>query len=84
MHHKTFITSLVIQFKNPVQPPQYGAPVLISHVGVVVDGNGMNMYQPAYSILPAAPSDISEELLEQIGIQLAAVGLVASRAEATE
>lgn len=79
MQRQNILVSLTVQFANPVQPPQWGAPVLLTQVGLVVDDKGNAVYQPAYSQMPAAPSDITDELLAQLQVQLAAVGLTVAR-----
>lgn len=79
MRRQNIIVQLAIQFPNPVQPPQWGAPVLLTQVALVVDAQGAAMYQPAYHSQPAAAEDITDELLVAMQEQLAAVGLAVSR-----
>lgn len=79
MQRQNFLVHMTIQFPNPVQPPQWGAPVTLTQVGLVVDEKGSPLYQPAYSQMPAAASDITDELLAQLQTQLAAVGLAVTR-----
>lgn len=79
MQRQNILVNLTIQFNNPVQPLQWGAPVLLTQVGLVVDANGNSVYQPAYSQMPAAPDDITDEMLAQLQTQLASVGLTVAR-----
>ena len=84
MPRQTIIANLTIQFDNPIQPPQWGAPVLITHIGVVVDEAGNALYQPAYQPMPAVAEDITDEVLTALKKQLAAVGLSVARIVPTE
>lgn len=79
MRRENILVNLTVQFANPVQPPQWGAPVLLTQVGLVVDVNGNALYQPAYSQMPAAASDITDEMLAEMQKQLVAVGLTVTR-----
>lgn len=79
MRRQNVLMNLTIQFNNPVQPPQWGAPVLITQATLVLDAQGSALYQPAYHSQPAAAEDITDELLVALQEQLAAVGLAVSR-----
>lgn len=79
MRRQNIVVNLTIQFNNPVQPPQWGAPVLLTQVALVVDAEGNALYQPAYHSQPAAAEDITDELFAALQQQLAAVGLAVSR-----
>lgn len=79
MRRQNIVVNLTIQFNNPVQPPQWGAPVLLTQVALVVDEGGNALYQPAYHSQPAAAENITDELFAALQQQLAAVGLAVSR-----
>ena len=79
MRRQNIVVNLTIQFNNPVQPPQWGAPVLLTQAALVVDAEGNALYQPAYHSQPAAAEDITDELFAVLQQQLAAVGLAVSR-----
>lgn len=84
MRRQNVLMNLTIQFNNPVQPPQWGAPVLITQATLVVDAQGNALYQPAYHSQPAAAEDITDELLVALQEQLAAVGLSVARLPAVD
>ncbi len=75
MNREKFITQLVVQFANPVQPPQYDAPVLITSASMVVAANGANAYPPVYQMEPAISTDITDELLSVLNERMSAIGL---------
>lgn len=79
MQRYTIPVNLTVQFPNEVQPPQWDAPVLIMQASVVTDINGQAVYQPAFTQVPAAESDITDEMLARLQHQLAAVGLTVTR-----
>jgi hypothetical protein len=79
MIRQNILVSLTVQFNNPVQPPQWSAPVCITQASVVIGPDGKSVYPPAYSQVPAAESDISDELLEKLQEQMKAVGLTVAR-----
>ena len=79
MRRQNIVVNLTIQFNNPVQPPQWGAPVLLTQVALVVDAEGNALYQPAYHSQPAAAEDITDDLFAALQQQMAAVGLAVSR-----
>lgn len=79
MQRQTIIISLTVQFQNPVQPPQWDAPVMLTQASLVVDAGGQPVYPPAFSQVPAASSDITDDMLAHLQVQLAAVGLTVAR-----
>lgn len=79
MLSQTLVTRLIVQFPNPVAQTQFGAPVLLMQVTIVTDEAGNALYHPAYAEIPAAPSNISDDMLHHLQVQLAAVGLTVSR-----
>lgn len=82
MQRQNIMISLNIQFPNPIQPPQWEAPVLITQASVVVGEDGNAVYQPAFTQVPAAKSDITDDVLAQMQVLMAALGLSVSRLEA--
>ena len=81
MQRQNILVNLTVQFPNPVQQPQWGAPVLLTQVGLVVDDKGTPLYQPAFSQMPAAPTDITEEILVELQTALEAIGLKVERVQ---
>lgn len=81
MQRNTFLVNATIQFENPVQPPQWGAHVLLTSVAVVTNADGVQVYQPTYSQQPATPSDVTDELLAALQSRMAVLGLKVSRIE---
>lgn len=81
MQRQTFITALTVQFDNPVTALQYGAPALLTSVSVVLGVDEKPVYSPAYTVVPAAATDITEEMLAVLSAKLATLGLKVSRNE---
>lgn len=81
MQRQNILVNMTVQFQNPVQPPQWNAPVLLTQAALVVDSNGNSVYQPAFSQMPAAPTDITDEILVQLQAALEAIGLKVERAQ---
>lgn len=79
MNRTTIVTQLVVQIDNEVQPPQYGAPVLMGTVTLVTTPGGQQAYQPAYRVEPAVPEDVSDDLLAVLNVKLGALGLEVTR-----
>ena len=79
MPRQTLISTLTFQFPNPVQPPQWGAPVIVTHIGIVTDEAGAAIYQPSFQQMPAVAEDITDEVLAALQQACAAVGLVIDR-----
>lgn len=79
MLSQSFVTRLIVQFPNPVQQVQFNAPVILMQVTVVTDEAGNALYHPAYAEIPAAPSNITDDMLHHLQVQLAAVGLTVAR-----
>ena len=79
---RSFTTlSLNIQFDNPHQPPQWGAPALLTQVVMVTDAAGNPVYPPAHQMLPAVAEDITDDFLAALQERFASLGLVVDRAE---
>ncbi len=83
MPRQTLISTLAFQFPNPVQPPQWGAPVIVTHIGIVTDETGAAIYQPSFQQMPAVAEDITDEVLTALQQSCAAVGLVIDRKPAS-
>ena len=79
MPKQTFIVGMTLQFDNPVQSAQFGAPVMLTNITIVTNAEGQTIYQPAHVTLPATPEDITDELLEAIQIKMLAIGLRVTR-----
>ena len=79
MPRQTYIVNLTLQFDNPIQPPQYGAPVMLTSASIVTNAGGTALYQPAYTTVPASPEDVTDEMLAAIASRLAALGLSVAR-----
>ena len=80
MTSRQFVTiSLNIQFDNEFQPPQFGAPALLTQVAVVRGADGAPIYPPAHQMLPAVPSDIDDDMLAALQSKLGALGLTVAR-----
>lgn len=47
MTRQSFIVNATVQFDNPIQSAQYGAPVLLTSASIVTNSEGIAMYQPA-------------------------------------
>lgn len=73
--------SLNIQFDNEFQPPQWGAPALLTQAVVVRGPDGTPIYPPSHQMLPAVPSDIDDAMLAALQSKLGALGLTVARAE---
>lgn len=73
--------SLNIQFDNDYQQMQWNAPVLITQAVVAKSTDGTLLYQPTQQMMPAVPSDITDELLSSLQAKLATLGLTVSRTE---
>lgn len=73
--------SLNIQFDNEFQSMQWNAPILLTQVVVTKADDGTPMYSPTQQLLPAVPSDITDELLTSLQQKLLSVGLTVSRIE---
>lgn len=83
MSNTAFIpTQLVVQLDNNIQPPQWGAPVILGGVTLILDQAGNTMYQPAYVQRPVSAADITPDILQATNNQLAAIGLKLERVEA--
>lgn len=83
MNHSAFIpTQFVLQLPNDFQPPQWGAPVLLCGLSVVVDDAGKPVYQPAYIQRPISQADLTPDILQALNNQLAAIGFKLERVEA--
>ena len=81
MPRQTLLTAVVLQFDNPVQPPQWGAPALMSTVSIIADDAGTALYQPTHLSQPAVSEDFTPEILETINLQLSKLGLELTRKE---
>lgn len=79
MLSQSFVTRLIVQFINPVEQMQFNAPVMLRQVTVVTDDEGKAVYHPAYAEIPAAPSNITDDMLHHLQVQLAAIGLTVAR-----
>lgn len=79
MNRQNILISMTVQFPNPLHAPQWGAPVLLTQAAIVVDAEGKSLYQPAFTPMPAAASDITDELLAQLSAQMAVLGLQVGR-----
>ena len=84
MPRQTLVSTLAFQFPNPVQPPQWGAPVIVTHIGIVTDDTGAAIYQPSFQQMPAVAEDITDELLAALQRSCATLGLVIDRLPAAE
>lgn len=78
---QSIVISLTIQFDNEFQPPQWGAPALLTQAVVVRGADGAPVYPPAHQMLPAVPSDIDDDMLAALQSKLGALGLTVARAE---
>lgn len=67
--------NVVFQIDNPVQPPAYGAPVLLTYVSVVLDNGGKAIYQPAPVQVPASSEDFTDDVLASLNSKLFSLGL---------
>lgn len=81
MQRNVYLVNATIQFENPLQPPQWGAPVFLSSVSVVTNEDGTQVYQPSYIQQPATPADITEEVLKAMQARLAVLGLTLTRTQ---
>jgi len=77
----SIVISLTIQFDNEFQPPQWGAPAMLTQAVVVRGPDGSPIYPPAHQMLPAVPSDIDDAMLAALQSKLGALGLTVARAE---
>ena len=83
MTSRQFVTiSLNIQFDNEFQPPQWGAPALLTQAVAVRGPDGTPIYPPAHQMLPAVADDITDDMLAALQSKLGALGLTVARAEA--
>ena len=73
--------SLTLQFDNEFQPPQWGAPALLTQAVVVRGPDGAHLYPPAQQMLPAVADDITDDMLAALQAKLGALGLTVARAE---
>lgn len=73
------VAQIMIQLENAYQPPQFGAPVLMTEINVVKDGENKPIYQPSFITKIAVPSDITDELVAVLNERLAAIGLTVAR-----
>lgn len=80
MKRNSYLVSATIQFENPIQPPQWGAHVILTSVAVVTNEEGVQIYQPSYLQQPATSDDITDEVLAALQTRLAILGLNVSRA----
>lgn len=71
--------SLNVQFDNEFQPPQFGAPALLTQAVVVRGPDGAPIYPPSHQMLPAVPSDIDDDMLAALQSKLGALGLTVAR-----
>lgn len=72
-------THFSVQLKNDLQPPQWGAPVVVSGLHVVLDDQGKQMFNPAHVARPIGGDDLTPETMEAINSQLLTVGLRLSK-----
>lgn len=79
MKRNSYLVNATVQFENPIQPPQWGAPVFLTSVSVVTNTEGASVYQPAYTQQPATADDITDEVLAALQNRMAALGLVVER-----
>lgn len=75
-------TQVIIQLDNQVQPPQWGAPVIISGANVVTDQTGQLLYQPAHMQRPMGADEFTPETLSALNAQLGKLGLEIRKVEA--
>ena len=82
MASRQYVTiSLNIQFDNEFQPPQWGAPALLTQAVVVRDTEGAPVYPPSHQMLPAVADDITDDMLAALQSKLGALGLTVTRAK---
>ena len=82
MSQSVFITTqIVIQLPNDLQPPQWGAPVLVAGLHVVLGDKQTPIFHPAHVLRPVGASDIDDAILQSINSQLAKLGLAMVRTE---
>lgn len=79
MKRNSYLINATIQFENPVQPPQWGAHVVLTSASVVTSDEGAQIYQPSYTQQPATPEDITDEMLAALQNRLSVLGLAVSR-----
>lgn len=75
------LMNLIVQFDNPIQPPQWGAPVLATNATMIADAEGRSVYQPQVSNSVLLAADITDELLAALQAKFAELGLTISRAQ---
>lgn len=73
------VAQIMIQLENAYQPPQFGAPVLMTEINVVKDGENKPVYQPSFITKIAVPADITDELVAAINERFSAIGLEVKR-----
>lgn len=79
MPRNTYIANATIQFDNPIQSPQWGAPVLLTSICVITNDEGLPLYQPNHRVEPATAEDVTDELLAALNVKLGALGLEVAR-----
>ena len=71
--------SVTIQFDNPIQPPAFGAPCMLTQISVATNADGVAVSQPAHHQFPMVPDDITDELIAALDSRLKSIGLTVSR-----
>lgn len=79
MPRQAYIINATIQFENPLQAPQWGAPIFLTSVSLITNETGQALYQPSHMQQPATPEDITDELLDALNNRFASVGLTVQR-----
>lgn len=74
-------TQVIIQLENQIQPPQWGAPLLIAGANVVTNDQGQLIYQPAFTQRPVAEEEFTEEMIQTLNMQLNKLGLVIQKTQ---
>ena len=68
-------TKVFVQLDNPLQPPQFQAPVMLEGANIVVDDNGNTLYQPAFIQRPMAKEEFTDQTLSDLNAKLGLLGL---------
>lgn len=79
MARQTVIANVVIQLENSLQPPQFGAALVLSQFTMLVGADGKPTTTPAFSPIPVDADDMTDDLVAAMNEQLGRVGLFIGR-----
>lgn len=75
LQRQIFLANMILQFDNPLYPPQFGAPALLTTASVITDENGVAQGQPQMHPQAAISTDITDVVFDSIQSKMNLLGL---------